>query len=98
ASGIALAADTATTDLPAAGGTGGSPFPQTDCPAGQVAGESRIRAGDSIDAFGLGCIAPALSGGVVRILADCSSGAGTVDRHAGTSCHNLSAGAGAVAS
>ncbi len=48
----------ATTDLAAIGGTGGSAFAQTDCPSGQVANTSRIRAGDGIDGFGLGCATP----------------------------------------
>jgi hypothetical protein len=47
-----------TTDLAPVGGNGGSSFPQTDCPAGQVATVSRVRAGDGVDAFGLACKAP----------------------------------------
>jgi hypothetical protein len=45
----------ATTDLAAIGGSGGNAFAQTDCPTGQVATMARIRAGDSVDAFGLAC-------------------------------------------
>jgi hypothetical protein len=48
------------TALPPVGGTGGQPFPTTDCSAGQVATVSRILAGDYIDAFGLSCSTPAL--------------------------------------
>jgi hypothetical protein len=48
------------TYLPAIGGTGGTAFPQTDCPAGQVARVSRVRAGDSLDGIGLGCATPAI--------------------------------------
>jgi hypothetical protein len=48
------------TNLPSAGGTGGEPFPTTDCPGGQVAIGSRVRAGGYIDAFGLACSSPAL--------------------------------------
>lgn len=43
--------------LAAVGGGGGSAFPQTSCPTNTVATVARIRAGDSIDAFGLGCSA-----------------------------------------
>jgi hypothetical protein len=48
----------ATTDLAAVGGTGGNPFAQTDCAAGQIASTARLRAGDGIDAFGLACTTP----------------------------------------
>ncbi len=48
------------TDLPPAGGDGGMAFPDTDCPAGEVATIAEIRAGDAIDALGLGCQLPAL--------------------------------------
>lgn len=48
----------AATDLAAIGGSGGTAFAQTDCGAGQIAAVARIRAGDSIDAFGLGCRTP----------------------------------------
>jgi hypothetical protein len=51
----------AASSLAAAGGSGGSAFPRTDCPSGQVATMARIRAGDSIDAFGLGCSTPSLT-------------------------------------
>jgi len=37
------------------GGDGGSEFPLTECPAGAIATVSHIRAGNNIDAFGLGC-------------------------------------------
>jgi hypothetical protein len=37
------------------GGTTGSAFDLTECPAGAIATVSHIRAGDNIDAFGLGC-------------------------------------------
>jgi len=37
------------------GGDGGTPFPQTDCPAGQVANRQRGRASNDLDQFGLGC-------------------------------------------
>lgn len=37
------------------GGFGGFGFPQTDCPAGEVATIANIRASASIDAFGLTC-------------------------------------------
>ena len=52
----------AVTVLPLVGGTtGGSPFAQTDCPAGQVATVARVRAGDGIDAFGLACGVPSVT-------------------------------------
>ncbi len=70
------------------GPTGGSPFPQTDCPAGTVAVEGRGRAGMYIDAFGLGCAVPSLSGGVTRLLQDCDAASPVVDRHAGQACRN----------
>lgn len=47
-----------TTDLAAIGGSGGNLFSSTDCPTGQVANTSRIRAGDGLDGFGLGCATP----------------------------------------
>ena len=47
-----------TSDLEAIGGNGGNAFAQTDCPAGQVATIAPVRAGDGIDAFGLGCSTP----------------------------------------
>lgn len=37
------------------GGGGGGPFPQTDCPAGQLASGADIRAGDAVDAIGFRC-------------------------------------------
>jgi cysteine-rich repeat protein len=40
------------------GGTGGDAFPATDCPTGQLALGASIRAGGSIDAFGLRCGIP----------------------------------------
>ena len=43
------------------GGGNGVPFPQTDCPAGQVATVQRLRASTGVDAFGLGCSAVALT-------------------------------------
>jgi cysteine-rich repeat protein len=43
------------------GGNNGVPFPQTDCPAGQVATVQRLRASTGVDAFGLGCSAVALT-------------------------------------
>ncbi len=56
------------TDLPAAGGTGGTMFPATNCPTGQVARGSIIGASvtmpfpgftvSHVDAFGLSCAAP----------------------------------------
>ena len=48
-------------NLGAIGGLGGQPFMQTACPIGQVATVQRIRAGMTIDAFGLGCSAVALT-------------------------------------
>lgn len=48
------------TDLPSAGGDGGQAFPTTDCPAGDVALLSNIRAGTYVDAFGIGCSTPSL--------------------------------------
>ena len=47
--------------LPAVGGAGGLPFPQTDCPAGQVGNAQNLRADATIAAFGLGCAAVSLS-------------------------------------
>jgi hypothetical protein len=43
------------TVLAAVGDNGGSAFPDTDCPTDQVATVSHLRAGDNLDAFGLGC-------------------------------------------
>ena len=51
----------AETALPAIGGKSGNPFPLTKCAAGEVATMGRIRAGDFIDAFGLGCSKVGLS-------------------------------------
>jgi hypothetical protein len=42
-------------DLTPIGGSGGSAFVQADCAAGQIATVARLRAGDSLDAIGLGC-------------------------------------------
>jgi predicted outer membrane repeat protein len=48
-------------DFDAMEGTGVSgPFPQTDCPAGQVASGADIRSGDGIDAIGFRCSTPTL--------------------------------------
>lgn len=44
------------TTLPPAGGTGGSTFSRTDCPAGQVAGGTNIGVSNLISAFGLICV------------------------------------------
>lgn len=44
-----------TTSPPPVGGAGGSAQPTDDCPAGQIGTVARIRAGNSVDAFGLGC-------------------------------------------
>jgi hypothetical protein len=41
--------------LPAIGGTGGMPFAQINCPAGQVASGSLVRTGDFMDAVSLIC-------------------------------------------
>jgi hypothetical protein len=43
------------------GGTGGTAFATTACPAQYVATMMRVHAGDSIEAFGLGCQRPRLS-------------------------------------
>ncbi len=51
----AVVAPGAPTALPAIGGPGGTAFAQTDCGAGRVATVVRLRAGDSLDAFGLAC-------------------------------------------
>jgi len=48
------------TNLAACGGTGGSAFPQTNCPTGQVATVSRTRVSGLLEAFGLGCSQPRL--------------------------------------
>jgi len=45
----------AVSNLAAIGGSGGSAFGVSDCANGQVATTVNIRAGDNIDAFGLGC-------------------------------------------
>lgn len=47
-----------TTTTATVGGSGGSPFAETDCPQGEVAFEAYIRAGNSIDGFGVVCGAP----------------------------------------
>jgi len=44
-----------TSEIAVVGGAGGSAFPLTLCPAGAIATVSNIRAGDNLDAFGLGC-------------------------------------------
>lgn len=44
-----------TSPTTAVGGAGGTAFPQTECPAGTIATVSNLRAGDNLDAFGLGC-------------------------------------------
>jgi hypothetical protein len=62
----ALSADTDTgalvlgmvTVLAPAGGNGGQAFAQTSCPAGTLANVANLRAGDGIDAFGIGCATP----------------------------------------
>ena len=41
--------------VPPIGGTGGNPFPLSECPQNQIASGIRGRAGDSLDAFGLRC-------------------------------------------
>jgi len=41
--------------LTAIGGTGGSAFAAVSCPTGEVATMARVRTGDNLDAFGLGC-------------------------------------------
>jgi cysteine-rich repeat protein len=46
------------TPAPPLGGGGGSAQPRTECPAGDVAEGAIIRAGDSVDAFGLSCATP----------------------------------------
>jgi hypothetical protein len=46
---------------PAIGGSGGSPFSDTDCAAGEVAIGANIRAGGSVDAFGLICSAASIA-------------------------------------
>ena len=51
----------AKTNLAPIGGNGGNAFPQTDCPAGQVANRQRGRAGNDLDQFGLGCAIPGLT-------------------------------------
>ncbi len=43
------------TPLAAVGGGGGMAFPQTNCPAGQVASAQRLRVNTAVSAFGLGC-------------------------------------------
>ena len=45
----------AISNLPSVGGSSGSSFGVTDCPAGQIATTLNVRAGDNVDAFGLGC-------------------------------------------
>ncbi len=44
-----------TSQTAAVGGTGGNAFAPTQCAAGAIATVSNLRAGDNIDAFGLGC-------------------------------------------
>ena len=44
-----------TSQTTAIGGTGGNAFALTPCPTGTIATVSNIRAGDNVDAFGLGC-------------------------------------------
>ncbi len=49
------------TMLPGVGDTGGNAFPDTHCPAGEVATENHLRCGDGVDAFGIGCSMPVLT-------------------------------------
>jgi hypothetical protein len=56
-----VSVDPSTLELgPPIGGTGGSPF-QTACPAGQVTRGNKIRAVDSVNAFGLICSTPSFA-------------------------------------
>lgn len=52
ADGLTLSGGTSLTPF---GGSGGSAFRMVSCPADQVATQSRVRVGDSLDAFALGC-------------------------------------------
>ncbi|WP_157070385.1 hypothetical protein [Sandaracinus amylolyticus] len=45
---------------PSVGGSGGSAFPESTCPAGSIARGAVIRAGDSLDAIALMCSVPEL--------------------------------------
>jgi hypothetical protein len=47
--------------IPGVGDQGGATFPDIPCPAGMVATENHLRAGDGIDAFGIGCTTPQLT-------------------------------------
>lgn len=46
---------------PVIGGSGGDPRPDVSCPAGQIAVGGLIRAGDSVDAFGIMCATPGVA-------------------------------------
>lgn len=59
--GLYTAAVGTVTPLTAAGGAGGNAFSDTDCAAGAVATGANIRAGNSIDAFGLLCSTPTVN-------------------------------------
>lgn len=48
-------------DQPGVGGSGGAPFADTDCAVGEVAIGANIRAGGSVDAFGLICSAASIA-------------------------------------
>jgi hypothetical protein len=51
----------AATSVPGVGDSGGSAFSDTTCPAGEVATENHLRAGDGIDYFGIGCSTPVVT-------------------------------------
>jgi hypothetical protein len=51
----------ALTFLPGVGDPGGNSFPDTACPPGEVATANHLRAGDGIDAFGIGCSTPVVT-------------------------------------
>jgi hypothetical protein len=51
----------AITSLPGVGDLGGSVFPDTPCPAGEVSTDTHLRAGDGIDYFGIGCSTPVVT-------------------------------------
>lgn len=60
ASGVTVTPGSVTT-ITAVGGFGGTEFPTTDCPAGDVATGTEVHAGGAVDAFGLRCSTPAVN-------------------------------------
>jgi hypothetical protein len=59
--GAALSVGATTSTVSAVGGTGGTALTPVQCPTGEVATTTRLRAGDNLDAFGLACAKPTVA-------------------------------------